>query len=1054
MKLTPFFALIIWLLAFGSPDVSGAPKDPLNQSLRIDHIGVDEGLTQGSVYHILNDSRGFLWLGTQDGLNRYDGAHFRHFRPDRMDPKAIVGINISGIVEDRNGNLWVGTEYGLNYYDRATDRFTCIYSYSKSKKLLKSKTIPFYANGQEVLYYSETEGLVSLTIKTRQKLVLDPTIRPTHEYDQLNSTVRTPLGDVWLHAPTGLIRYNLYERRAHYYFSSHPTNEAGPSMGVFSFHCDSAGVVWLGTAAGLIRFEPQTGRYQTFVPDKGQNSTSIYTIAEDHDGRLWLGTQRGGIWLFDKSDKRLSQVGGLSSSAWQLTDYEICKIYIDRQGIIWANTDPGGLARIVPGSMFFGGMAVSQTKPHETKDPSTLSHFVVRGFLETSSTEMWIATERSLDVLDRTQNRIVRRYLTQAKHSDLPTRTLIKCLYKDPLGRIWVGANGGVLTFDKARSTFSKIPLPGSANSKVVENYVRRLLALDDNAILAATEDGLFLLDVRQRKFRLLPTLAHKNIFSLAKDRAGRYWVGTYSDGFYCYERAPIGNDLRPQRIVRGLDGYTILYFYEDPVRPIIWMATDKGLAALNTQTGRIRIYDHRQGLANPFVYGILPDHQNRLWISSNRGISFFNPTTGTFKNFDLTDGLQGYEFNGNAYYRTQDGELFFGGVNGFNRFYPEQFRTSSYMPSVHIHKMTVNEMPYQSDGYIGETSRLELPYNQNTVALEFTALDYYSNGRNQYQYQLVGYDDQWVNSGNATYVRYANLPPGTYVFRVKAANKDGQWSPKIRRLTVIIRPPFWQRAWFLGLLALLVVAAAFYWLRRRENRIHRQHQRNTRLAVELQEQIKKNLARDLHDEIGTQLATLKLYVSRLTDPPGQPARSTSLSELARGLISDIIGNIRNLLRELSPRTLEQYGYAAAVEELLSRIDRTTLETHFWADELPSRLEAETELMLYRITQELLNNTLKHANARQVSIRLVFEQPLVKLYYSDDGQGFELKEARRGLGIGNIESRVALINGDIDWQSTPGEGTRVLVTLPFRPSNRFLSLNRLERSFRKVTTLF
>ncbi|GAB3925869.1 two-component regulator propeller domain-containing protein [Larkinella terrae] len=1054
MKLTRILFLLIWVLTFGLPDVSGADKDPLSQSLRIDHIGVDDGLTQGSVYHLLTDSRGFLWLGTQDGLNRYDGAHFRHYRPNLMDSTAIVGINISGIVEDRNGNLWIGTEYGLNYYDRASDRFICIYSYSKDKKSVKSKTIPFYANGQEVLYYSETEGLVSLTIKTRRKLVLDPTVRPTHEYDQLNSTVRTPLGDVWLHAPTGLIRYNLYERKIHYYFSNHSSNEAGPPMGVFSFHCDSAGIVWLGTASGLVRFEPQTGRYQLFTPDNGRALTSVYTIAEDRDGRLWLGTQRNGIWLFTKSANQFSQVGGFTNSSRQLSDYEICKIYIDPQGIIWANTDPDGLARIVPGSTFFGGMAVSKNEPHVAKDPTTLSHFVVRGFLETSPTELWIATERSLDVLDRAQNRIIRRYLTQAKKSDLPSRTLIKCLYKDPLGRIWVGTNGGVFTFDKEKSVFSKIPLPGSPNSKVVENFVRRLQAIDDNIMLAATEDGLYELDIRRKKFTLLPTLANQNIFSLGHDRAGRYWVGTYSAGFYCYERPPTGQNPKPQRIVQGLDGYTVLYFYEDPVQPIVWMATDKGLAAFNTKTGRIRIYDQQYGLANPFVYGILPDHQNRLWMSTNRGISFFNPTTKKFKNFDLTDGLQGYEFNGNAYYRTQDGELFFGGVNGFNRFYPEQFRTSSYMPAVHIHDLSVNELPYQSDGYIGEISRVELPYDQNTVALEFTALDYYSNGRNQYQYQLVGYDGQWVQAGNDTYVRYANLPPGTYTFRVKAANKDGQWSPKIKRLTLVIQPPFWQRAWFLVLIGLLVGAIVFYWLRRRENHIHRQHQRNTRLAVELQEQIKKNLARDLHDEIGTQLATLKLYVGRLVDPPGNPTRTVSLGDHARQLISDIIGNIRNLLRELSPRTLEQYGYAAAVEELISRIDKSTLEIHFWADELPSRLDPETELMLYRITQELLNNTLKHANARQVSIRLVFEEPQLKLYYNDDGQGFDYKAARRGLGIGNIESRVALINGEIEWQSSPSDGTRAVVTLKFRPSNRFLSLNRLERSFKKVTALF
>ncbi|WP_128546569.1 sensor histidine kinase [Larkinella soli] len=1028
-----------------------APADTqttLVHPLRIDHIGVSEGLTQGSVYHMFSDSRGFLWLGTQDGLNRYDGTNFRHYRPNPQDPSAIVGINISGIAEDGDGNLWIGTEYGLNRYDRAGDRFSCIYALDGSSRPRKSKTIPFYADHQQVMYYSEAEGLVSMDVKTNRKTVLQADLKPTHEYDQLNSTARTASGDVWLHAPTGLIRHNLHDRTTHYYFSTHPKNEAGPPMGVFSFYPDRSGAIWLGTANGLIRFEPSTGRYRTFLPPNGQPLTSVYTIAEDRSGRLWLGTQRSGIWLFEKAGERFSHLSRFTDSPRQLSDYEICKIYIDRQGIIWANADPDGLARIVPGSTLFGGM-VARKEATENYNPSTLSNFVVRGFLETSENEVWIATERSLDVLDRAENRIIRRYLSQAKHSPLPSRTLIKCLYRDPSGRIWVGTNGGVFTFDKATQSFSKIALPGSPHSQVVENFIRRLLAIDENRILAASEDGLFLLDLKRKAFIPLPTLANQNIFSLSRDRAGRIWVGTFSSGFYCFEEPPIGPKMTGRRIIRGLNGYTVLHFYEDPVRPIIWIATDKGLAALHTKTGRIRMFDQQHGLPNPFVYGILPDKLNRLWMSTNRGISCFDPESKAFKNFDLSDGLQGYEYNGNAYYRTHDGELFFGGVNGFNRFYPEQFRTSSYMPAVHIYNFLVNDETYGTGRYIGEMTRLELPYDRNKVAFEFNALDYYSNGRNQYQYQLVGYDDKWVSAGNDTYVRYANLPPGTYTFRVRAANKDGQWSPKIRRLTLVILPPFWQRAWFIMLLLLVLGSVGYVWLRKRENRIHRQHQRNTRLAVELQEQIKKNLARDLHDEIGTQLATLKLYVGRLTDL-NTNAHAGSLGNHARQLISDIIVNIRSLLRELSPRTLEQYGYAAAVEELLSRIEETTIETHFWADQLPARLDPEAELMLYRITQELLNNTLKHANAGQVSIRLVYEDPLLRLYYNDDGQGFDYESARRGLGIGNIESRVALLNGHIEWNTAPGQGTRAIVELPFRMSGRFL-FRRIERSIRKVT---
>jgi signal transduction histidine kinase len=420
-----------------------------------------------------------------------------------------------------------------------------------------------------------------------------------------------------------------------------------------------------------------------------------------------------------------------------------------------------------------------------------------------------------------------------------------------------------------------------------------------------------------------------------------------------------------------------------------------------------------------------------------------------TVKNFTPNDGLQGYEFNGNAFMQAANGELYFGGVNGFNRFQPDRFRSSSFNPYVHIYSLTVNEESYNNDTYVGEADNIQLDYNQNTLSLEFAALDFTSYGKNIYQYQLSGYDERWVAAGQRNYVRYANLPPGDYTFQVRAANQDGHWSNHIRKLHIHIEPPFWRKLPFLILLVLLLALAVLAWVRQRENAIRRQQADRLRLAYDIQEQVKKDIARDLHDEIGTRLATIKLYTTQLTQQVGETPAILSLRTTIFNLINDTISDVRNLLRKLNPQTLEQHGYIAAVEELFSRVNASgIINAQFTINELAdqsgapdgdTRLPSDVELMLYRITQELLSNSLKHANAKNLELHLWQQTDRIMLIYQDDGQGFDherIKKESTGLGIGNIESRVAILGGRIAWQSQPGSGVRVTIEFLNSPTGK------------------
>ncbi len=866
--------------------------------------------------------------------------------------------------------------------------------------------------------------------------MLNPGLKPAQEYDLQSSTVRTPAGDVWLHAAKGIIRYNIRERSTHTYFGDGPTNEAGVPLAIFSFYIDKNQIAWLGTANALIRFDQQTCDYKAYQLAPSRPLSPIYSIAEGQSDLLWLGTQAHGLLFFDKRAQTFGAVTHFTNNNHYLKNYEISKVHVDDQGIVWANVDPDGLARVVPNSFLFSGLVKSrQPSDPALKETQLLTNYSIRAFLEETPRRVWVATEKGINVFDPVTRQIVARHLSDYERSALPMNNFIKSLCRDWQGTIWVGSIGGAMRYRPATASFETVPLPQVLNSLVAANYVRNMIAIDTTTLVAATEDGIYALNTKTNVWTPQAVLRHYNLFSFQFDQATRQlWVGTYLHGFSVYQLPPAGKNGAWRLVRTGLPGSTVLHFQDNPDQHTVWISTDRGLAAYDRETQRVRLFSEHHGLANSFVYGSLRDEKGALWVSTNRGISRFDPVQNQFTNFKLTDGLQGYEFNGNALLKASDGKLYFGGVDGFNYFRPATYHTSLFNPRVHIYNFNVNEEPFRPDNrYVGEVSEIDLDYRQNTLSLEFAALDYLSSGHNTYQYQLTGYDENWVQAGERNYVRYPNLPAGDYTFQVKAANKDNHWSNHIRQIHIRISPPFWRTTSFILLLISLLTGVGFWYIHRREELIRTKESERLKLAYDIQEQTKKSIARDLHDEIGTRLATLKLYTVQLVQhtPESTDVRSTKANMF--GLINDTISDVRTLLRKLDPRTLEQEGYIAAVEELFGRINATeAIQMSLTVVQAPASLSKNTGLMLYRITQELVNNSLKHANAQQITLVLKIQDQLLNLDYTDNGQGFDYERSGRGLGIGNIESRVAMLDGKITWHTQPGHGTRAVIDIPLK----------------------
>jgi signal transduction histidine kinase/ligand-binding sensor domain-containing protein len=996
--------------------------DAKAQDFRLEHIGVEKGLSQGSPYHILKDSRGFMWFGTQDGVNRYDGHSFRIYKPDINNPHALHGVNIAGLVEDQTGNLWIGTEEGLNCYERATERFRLVIG---PKQLgTKRRTAPFYADRKELWYLREGEGVLAYNFATQQHRIIAPKSYISQDFDYIDWTVRTPKGDVWMVADKGVVRYDLKQKKYHYYFSDVPENIVGPPLNVICQYIDPQNTVWLGTLKGLVKFNPADSTFQVFEKSlDGKPIGAVYSIAEGFNQRLWLGTQRNGFWNFVKSKDLLHPVYLPMVTPRSLSNYEITRIYVDNRGIIWSNVDPDGLLKIIPNASVIQKVTDTPDLPLNRR----LDNFSVRCVEQGPNGHVWIGTEGSLVVFDPKSRTILKKFLAKSDSPTLPAINFIKKIIRDSHGNMWLGTYGGLMKFDPKTETFKLFQFDKTLSRN---NYVRTIIELPDGRFFLGTPEGSWLFSPKTLLFEPSPVLRHQNVFAGYYAKDSTVWLASYFEGLYGFKY----QNKQWKKTYYGLKAFNINVVREDTVSQKLWVGTEKGLIELDPTTRRYRFYNDRHGLGNSYVYGIIIDPKQQVWLSTNHGISQFDQQSRTFRNFDLADGIQGYEFNGNAFAMTDNGEVYFGGVKGFNSFYPERMHRMSYKPRVHLYNFRVNDENYPTPKQINETDIVTLDYDQNTFSLEFSAIDFYSGGRNAYHYKLDGQDKDWVFTNAQNFVRYANLNAGMYVFKVKAANRDGVWSDDEKKLFVRVKPPFWQTWWFYLFCSGVIGYSAFLAGKNRLQRIRQKEQERLRIALDAQEQERKQIAQDLHDEIGARLATLKLYASSMTKYLPENGESVEMKKKTLEIINESIVDTRRMLRELSPRVLEQYGYAAAVEELSQKIRQSgQVKVELDSSRLPERLTPDIETGLYRITQELLNNTIKHGEAQKITVRVHQDDGLIHFDYFDDGKGFDYQQVKQGLGIGNIESRVAVLGGQIVWAPKVGEGNAVFIEIPLNP---------------------
>jgi len=823
-------------------------------SIRFEHLSLEDGLPQSVVSRILQDRQGFLWVGTQDGLARYDGYRFKVFKHNSEDPHSLSMNNVFPIFEDSQGDIWVGTRgSGLNRFNPQTEQFSH-YRFDASNPSSLSNDFVWVITQDHLgtLWVGTDGGLNRFNAKTEQfsHYRFDVNNPNSLSNDRVLDITEDQQGMLWLGTlGGGLNRFNpKTEQFSHYRFDANNPNSLSNDK-VVDIMQDRQGTLWLGTAGGgLNRFNAKTEQFSHYRFDSNNpnslNNNNVLSIIEDQQGILWLGTNGGGINRFNPKTEQFSHSRFNASNPNSLSNDVVWGVTEDRQGTIWVGTHGGGLSHFNPKVEQFGPSRSDASKPNG------LSHNIVFAITEDKLGALWLGTYGGgLNHISPKTGQF-NHYRFDANNPNSLSDDFVYVITQDHQGTIWVGTRSeGLNRFNPKTEKFSHYRFDASNPSSLSDDRVRVITEDHMGTLWIGTSGGGFnRFNPKTEKFSHYRldvnnpnSLSHNNIYAITEDRHGLLWIGTSGGGLnrfnpkteqfnhYRFD-ANDPNSLSDDRV------YAITEDYQGT----LWLGTTNGLNKLDRQTGKFKRFNEKEGLPNNVIYRIEEDNDGFLWLSTNHGLSRFNPKTERFKNYDVGDGLQSNEFNAFSSFKSKRGELFFGGINGFNRFFPDKIIDDKQKPRVVFTDMLLlnqsvtikpiqeklkNEAQSSDNGFtlaqaINVSTAITLTHLENLVSFEFSALHFINPKKNQYAYQLEGFDADWIETGYKNRrATYTNLPSGDYVLRVKASNSNSVWNEEGASLKITVLPPPWMSWWAYSLYIMIIFGLLYGFVQSQRNK-------------------------------------------------------------------------------------------------------------------------------------------------------------------------------------------------------------------------------------------
>jgi ligand-binding sensor domain-containing protein/signal transduction histidine kinase/CheY-like chemotaxis protein len=1029
-------------------------------------LTTSHGLSHNTVYSVAQDSTGFIWIGTREGLNRYDGSSITTLYADLKDSSRLSSNHITALEAGDNGVLHVGTANGFHLYNSRHQTFKKIYAGIENvgyvNKILKSGDGRFLVGGGEGLF------MLSADHTNLETLLLDHVVLDITEFKRGIFLVAT------LHK---VIMINEHGEILKEYTSV--LNAKGQTVSlsenVFCIYKDSRDNVWLGSKKnGLFQYNFSEDTFEPRVVSHQFNTleaNAVRVIAEDAKGKLWLGTEWG-VFIYDGGESR-HYTQSFDQSPYTLSDKAIYEIYRSREGIMWIGTYFGGVNSVKPQEKGFKSL---------TSDGGSkkLSGKAISDIIQDKNKNLWIATEDGgVNIWNRKQNQL--QYLK----SDVGTTRLnvnnVHALYEDDDGAFWIGTFlGGVNKYNPKTKSINVFKKNQEEESAFTNNMVYAIYKDTHGDTWIGTTGGLHKFNKSKGTYESFhPELFNgKFIYEIYADRSGEVWICVMdSDGLYRYNPdTDTFTGMKTHEVLGSTPGFISV---REDSKGRMWFGTvSRGLIKLDKATGNFKTYTVADGLPNNYVYRILEDGGGNLWMSTNRGLARFDPEVEEFTNYNISHGLPNNQFNYKSAFKDADGWMYFGTVNGLCYFHPDSLMLNKVAPATYLAdlKLFNKSVSIASSGLlqnsINNTSEITLAYNENVITVDFGAINYYSSGSNQYAYYLQGFEADWNYVNDKNSATYTNLSPGTYIFKVKAANNDGVWADEAKQIKLIVLPPFWLTKWAMLVYAILIVGVFFLYRYilsyRNQARMALQLERIEREKINEINQHKLNFFTYISHEFKTPLTLIIAAIDKhLHENPLQEIYTTGYASIKRNAkrLHFLIEQLMEFRRVETDHARINYVKGDIIRFLNDTFlafaplfNKKNIRFYFNTDTSVFHAFFDAD-KLEKIVTNLVSNAAKYTSAEgsiEMDVLVKAEAgdkpDQLRIMIGDTGAGMSSEELQNvftafyqtevgrksgsgtGIGLALVKSLTDFLSGTIQIESKQAVGTQVVLTIPLPKS--------------------
>lgn len=1057
-----------------------------------------DGLSSSTVTAILKDRHGLMWFATEDGLNKYDGTSFTVYRHSDMDTSSLPTNYVVSLHEDRAGTLWIGTNGGsLIIYNRKKDSFerlTSFAGFDAQSNVIRAICSDYL----DRIWVSSFSGLSVIDPKTKKvsHFTVDPSRSDRLSTSNVNAIFEDSRRRIWVGTDRGVFLYN--RKKNSFSHLSHSPVSASSLVGN-SIRCiaeDAAGTIWIGTEQGLSMLLPDGKNFRNFRHRAGDNrslaNNDVYSIAADSEGKLWLGTEEG-LNILDTKSYEINTYKPDSRDIHSLIAKSVRCVYIDKQGIYWLGTFKGGINKYDKNLSLF---SLKQSNPFDTRG---LTGSNVTSFAESADGDVFVGTDGGGLNLFQRRTELFSHYNLQPRGKEAQSNRLsILALEMSRNNRLWIGTySDGLFEFDPRTGNYRQF-VQGSTPGTITNNNVFCLKEDSKGNIWIGTNGGgvnvyhpesqRFSNYHRDSPFAEAVRLpGNPYIRSIEEDKAGNIWIGSHGSGIVLFNPKTRSTKLY-DRNTSNLPSNVVLAIFADDSKNI-WAGTlGGGLSLFDSKKQQFVSFSEKDGLANGVVYKILQDKRGLLWLSTNAGISSFNPKTKKFRNYNRYNGVQNSNFNHGAGLRLSSGEMYFGGLEGFNYFYPQDIRINSDIPTVLITDLKVDNnsiVPAEDsplEEHISITRDIFLDYKQN-FTLDFVALSYTIPQQYRYSYKLEGFDKSWNHVGAATTASYTNIDPGEYVFKVRVSNADGTTYGKITTVKIHVEPPFWLTIYAYIFYGLVFLGILFYIRYRgiqklkREFRIKQEKMEAKQLIDQERKEAERlheldmlkikfltNLSHEFRTPISlimgpvdtllsdkvmeagkSQLYMIKRNARRLLNLVNQLLDFRKMEEhelrlnASQGELVSFVGEISDSFKDLSERKNISLLFESAIENYYTTFDHDKIErilfnvlsNAFKFTPGGGSIKVELEKVQESGPDSLSSIIIKITDTG-IGIPADKLQKIFDRFFQSDTAASILNQGS-GIGLSITREFVKMHGGTIRVESEPEKGSSFIIHLPFSP---------------------